>query len=172
MGIGLYIFDMRTGKQEFLDIGFLLDEKTQTAIESALNNIGVKLKVEGISNAEDIVKEYYEKSGYKVEKLYSKASPFSYGKETITNYLADKYKLQYPREFEGESIYTAWQYFLTHAGVPDYLIYKESNKKIKELFFCEVKSENDAVRFNQFKWYFRTNAPIKIIFTEAQIEKL
>ena len=164
--MGIYVFDIRTGKNEVISIEGLVDKGTKEILNRVGNDLGLVLKVEQIIDCEKFIERYYNRNFYTVVRLeYKTGYDFFSFESIVREYLEEHFT------FEKENQTETWEDFCSSVGVPDYLIYKMKGKKIVELFFTEVKSLNDGVRFNQIKWFYRTNAPVKIIYADPEKEE-
>ena len=122
-------------------------------------HIGLRISVEQLINAESFIQDLYEQKGYSVEKLNPNTK--KYQNFEIINYLIKKF---------GEcDMY--WEHQLSKTGVPDFLIYKQKNGMVIDLFFLEVKTETDSLRFNQIKWIFENkNIPTYLTFCKEVVK--
>ena len=136
----LCFFDIRTGKKEVI-------------------NVKLSLYRGKITNSEKFVEKYYKLKSYEVVRLDpTKKHYYILSKNCAKTYLEDNFI------FKKEHVYDNWGFFCSSVGAPDFLVYKIKDEKIVELFFVEVKNLNDGVKFNQFKWFYSTDAPIKVVF--------
>ncbi len=83
-------------------------------------------------------------------------------RKMIYQYLKNNYQLNI---FDEEQT-------IVKAGMPDYLLFKKENNKIKDLLFIELKTRNDTLSFKQILWMFNnSNIPIKIAWLMDSLDK-
>lgn len=127
------------------------------------SQLGFKLNINTISNAEKFVETYFKLNQYIVSRCTAKRIDYDTKvteddfikkmeeeRNIINNYLHQKYHI--------ENIDS-----LIKAGIPDFLIYKKIDNQISELCFVEVKKRIDALRFEQMIWIFSNKIPVKIV---------
>lgn len=157
----IHLFDIRTNLTEEFDISTIVMKEHEYSFKELERNAGIKIEIKSITNTEQFAENFFQKHNYKTAKL----RPNSYynldaDEELIFKYLDKNFKIKQPN--------TGWKHFISIAGVPDYLVYRINEKgEIYELFFCEVKNQDDAVRFNQIKWFFQSDVPLKLLYAET-----
>ena len=140
-----YSFDIRIGKKEVMDINGLTDR---------------------IMTREEVVEKYYKSKSYQVIRLDATKRFCCFSSQNIVaHYLKNNFN------FKKQNKDDSWYYFCCSVGVPDFLVYKLKDKKIIELFFVEVKNMQGGIKFNQLNWFYRTNAPVKILYVDFEVEK-
>lgn len=135
----------------------------KSTLEKHFAEFGLDISVNNVTNPEIFVNKYYETFGYYVIKGYNNGkSRFQVGpietlselKEKLEIYCTEKNKKPNFMKTSKQSSKGIYQFGFNKTGVPDFFVYKYdfTNERIVDAFFVEVKSENDGLRFSQFKW--------------------
>lgn len=142
----LYFFDVRSLTMDCINIDEVLEENVKNELRHFESQFGIKIRIEGIKNAEEFIRNYYENKGYKVMKNTPRER---------NNIFPHWYEIKEILEVEKEE----FEKDVHETGVPDFFVWNK-----KEAFFVEAKSWGDSLNSNQLIWMFSHNKfyPIKI----------
>jgi len=110
-----------------------------------------------ISDAEKYVGEYYKSQGYNFRNL----NPYRFCSqipEKVDDYIEEK-------------IFPHHTTDLSTAGLPDIVVWKETKGEIVELFFTEVKLNQDSLKLEQLIWFSKFSQLNARIFTVYDEQK-
>ena len=152
--VKLKIFDINTRKKDVLILSNELGINKLKEYEEKFKDFNLDIWVFFDLLPEDLVKKYYEFQGYKVYKTQYNRINFNEGEKIINDYLS---KLISENTLEESFI---------RKGIPDFVVVKINENKIKELFFVEVKGDFDSLKLEQLDWIFSNKIETKIVGVE------
>jgi len=167
-------FDFRTGKLQTIPVDETLPVRLSDELENIKKQMGLKIFIQGVDDPEHFVRSYYENKGFLITRLPYVSLGWEhreYERNSI-NYLTESQKFIKDNYslIEGSYVTTIDELF-TKPGVPDFLAIKLNKENhIIDLFFVEVKSSNDAVRYKQILWVFSSNVPTKLIYCKEDVK--
>ena len=111
-----------------------------------------------VASSEEFAQKYFEMNGFHVLRLstrhiWNPKSAISCDYSSMYSEFWDWFKSSYGTKPQN----------LLSEGVPDFLIFKESNRDFYEVQFVEVKTNKGGLSLSQLKWFIlNINLPLKI----------